>query len=407
MSSQVVSQIWTTYLIIGCIVNACLAFIPAYIAKSKGRSYRAFWALSFFASIFVALIAVLAIPARENIVKSSNKLTHDSRFGLIELPVESKCPNCAEYIKTEAKICRFCQANVSDAFQALANEVASNNKSMIAWQAAEAEKNEKISRKQLEITLRNREIATKRFLQVIRKPVVLVTISLLFVSAVAISFFTISNSNQEKKLSLENLNKATQLITKCAEDLGYESWAQVRDNDLASLEVKYIENNYNPAFINCVLVQTVGAKGAISIETNPTAEYSGDGISISTNEYFRPLNLKFNSGWSEPSTADKFPDKFQALAEAFERCNPKSGYRYVISGRPAVFTFEIVRIAGVDPYVQTSMSADDSNCLIRSIFSTDEATLASVGFMVDSSQSFSARITGSASAISLITFDAK
>jgi MFS family permease len=71
----------------------------AFIARSKGRSFGGWFWLGLFFSL-LALLAVAIMPA----VKPDEKnLPSDLR----------KCPNCAEVIKAEAKVCRFCGRDVT------------------------------------------------------------------------------------------------------------------------------------------------------------------------------------------------------------------------------------------------------------------------------------------------------
>lgn len=74
-----------------------LALIPAFIAKNKGRSFGVWYVYGVLLFI-VALIHSLLISKRSEI-KSEADLKEE---GL------KKCPYCAEYIKAEAKVCRFC-----------------------------------------------------------------------------------------------------------------------------------------------------------------------------------------------------------------------------------------------------------------------------------------------------------
>jgi len=64
-----------------------------YIAEQKRRSFANWFWLGFFFS-FIALIAIAVLPSI-NIKKSSDGLR--------------KCPSCAELVKEEAVVCRFCQ----------------------------------------------------------------------------------------------------------------------------------------------------------------------------------------------------------------------------------------------------------------------------------------------------------
>ena len=71
--------------------------VAAY-AERKGRSYRGFFILTFLFLPLGVLAAVLAEPNQKNIAISSNLV---------------KCEFCAEYIKSEAKMCKHCGKEVS------------------------------------------------------------------------------------------------------------------------------------------------------------------------------------------------------------------------------------------------------------------------------------------------------
>lgn len=72
-----------------------LGFIPAIIAQSKGRSFAGWY-------VYGALLFIVAI-------------VHAIVISPIEEPATDlrKCPFCAESIKAEATVCRFCQREVS------------------------------------------------------------------------------------------------------------------------------------------------------------------------------------------------------------------------------------------------------------------------------------------------------
>ena len=69
-----------------------LGLIPAFIAKSKGRDFTLWWIYGFLLFI-VALIHSFCIKANEKALIAD---------GL------KKCPFCAEMIKPDAKVCRYC-----------------------------------------------------------------------------------------------------------------------------------------------------------------------------------------------------------------------------------------------------------------------------------------------------------
>ena len=91
------------------IILLAIAVIPAAIAKSKGRSF-ALWYIYGVALWIIALIH--SIVLKEDI----SQTTRESITG----QSLKKCPYCAEFIKQEAKICRYCGKE-------LPNEISSEN----------------------------------------------------------------------------------------------------------------------------------------------------------------------------------------------------------------------------------------------------------------------------------------
>lgn len=79
-----------------------LAFVPAIIASKKGRSGLRWFVVSLFFSPIIASIVVACLPS----LKEEREQKALAEGGM------RKCPFCAELVKQEATLCRYCHSEL-------------------------------------------------------------------------------------------------------------------------------------------------------------------------------------------------------------------------------------------------------------------------------------------------------
>lgn len=79
------------------LIAALIGLLPAAIASNKGRSFVGWW-------LFGALLFIVALPAAL-LIKADPKSIERSQLAQGD---SKKCPQCAEIVKAEANVCRFC-----------------------------------------------------------------------------------------------------------------------------------------------------------------------------------------------------------------------------------------------------------------------------------------------------------
>lgn len=78
------------------IIPFLIGLIPAAIARNKGRSFIGWW-------LYSALLFIIALP---HFILASSTIKNVEARQLGE--GMKKCPDCAEVVKSDARVCRYC-----------------------------------------------------------------------------------------------------------------------------------------------------------------------------------------------------------------------------------------------------------------------------------------------------------
>lgn len=97
-------QIYSGRIVFGVATGIFCGVIASNIAKEKGRNLTEGFLLGFFLS-YMGLLIVALLPKNEETIENKKIFSGTGKM----------CPYCAEVIREEAIICRFCGKDVSNA----------------------------------------------------------------------------------------------------------------------------------------------------------------------------------------------------------------------------------------------------------------------------------------------------
>jgi hypothetical protein len=84
------------------VIAILIGLLPAVIAQGKGRSFVIWWIYG--AALFIIALPHALIMKPDQAESERQQLADGMR----------KCPSCAELVRAEAKVCRFCQRDLPE-----------------------------------------------------------------------------------------------------------------------------------------------------------------------------------------------------------------------------------------------------------------------------------------------------
>lgn len=324
-----------------------LDWIVAKKAASKGYEFSTFFILGIFISPLLLWLVVTLITTKEPELLLEDE---SGKFAFKGSVLLVKCPRCAEYIKPEAKVCRFCHSEVEKSIQSELKARAEGHTILAAKQSAEAELRKATeAREREELRANRRELLNSKKFRI--------TAIVVFVAVLGVVGTIVTTTVQNNQIWESNQNAIISARNACAKEttsinLSFESSENHR---LVSFERIDKLGKYRAPVIECMLAKLTGSVSLLAIGKGRSEDlvFQFDGLNFSWDDPSVKLPVTKSSPWSD----------YERL---LTKCNVKMGFNLsVVVGKP---TLNIYPNKGSSPVISDidHMPMPQVECLTRS-----------------------------------------